>query len=91
MHLQAQSRTWYLDISQGGTVSSSYIETHALTYPIAFPKKVLGGSVSVLYDRTQGGGSVAYFYGLTTRTAKIVKDVINSGFSAPVSYIVFGL
>ena len=70
---------------------SSNIEKHVITYPIAFSKKVLASSVSVLHDNPEGGGSVAYFNGLTTSKAVIVKDVINSGFSAPVSYIVLGL
>ena len=70
---------------------SSYIETHVITYPIAFSNKVLASSVSVLHGSPEGGGSVAYFNELTTSKAVIVKDVINTGFSAPVCYIVLGL
>lgn len=70
---------------------SSNIESHTITYPIAFSKKVLSSSVCILHDSYSGGGSVAYFSGLTLSKAIIVKDVINSGFSAPVGYIVFGL
>ena len=77
-------------IIQGGTTASIYDTTLDVNYPIAFTHKVLGGSLTAIYNRSSDGGAVAYLSFTDLRKCKITRDTIGSAFTSPISYIVFG-
>ena len=75
---------------QGGMTSSIYDTSLDVNYPIAFTRKVLGGSVTPIYTRPSDGGAVAYLSFTDLRKCKLTSDTIGSAFTSPISYIVFG-
>ena len=75
---------------QGGMTSSIYDTTVAVNYPIAFTRKVFGGSSTPIYNRTSDGGTVAYLSLTDLRSCKITRDTIGSAFTSPIAYIVIG-
>ena len=77
-------------IIQGGTTASIYDTTVDVNYPISFTHKVLGGSLTAIYNRSSDGGAVAYLSLTDLRKCKITRDTIGSAFTSPISYIVFG-
>ena len=77
-------------IIQGGTTASIYDTTVDVNYPISFTHKVLGGSLTAIYNRSSDGGAVAYLSLTDLRKCKITRDTIGSAFKSPISYIVFG-
>lgn len=82
---------YHSDYSQGGTTGSIYDTTLEVIYPIVFKKKVLGGALTSIYNRTSDGGVVAYFDFTSLSKCKITRDTIGSAFTSPVSYIVIGV
>lgn len=70
--------------------ASTYDTTLDVNYPIAFTKKVLGGSLTVSHDSTSSGGTVAYLSANDLRKCKITRDTIGSAFTSPITYVVFG-
>lgn len=76
--------------NQGGTTASIYDTTVDVNYPISFTHKVLGGSLTAIYNRSSDGGAVAYLSLTDLRKCKITRDTIGSAFTSPISYIVFG-
>ena len=77
-------------IIQGGTTASIYDTTIDVNYPIAFTRKVFGGSLTAIYNRSSDGGAVAYLRLTDLHKCKITRDTIGSAFTSPISYIVFG-
>ena len=82
--------TWLLVIDQGGMTSSIYDTTVDVNYPIAFTRKVFGGSLTAIYNRSSDGGAVAYLNLTDLRKCKITRDTIGSAFTSPIAYIVIG-
>ena len=70
--------------------SSIYDTTVDVNYAITFTRKVLGGSLTVIYNRSSDGGVVAYLSLTDLRKCKITRDTISSAFTSPISYVVFG-
>ena len=77
-------------IIQGGMTSSIYDTTVDVNYPIAFTRKVFGGSLTAIYNRSSDGGAVAYLNLTDLRKCKITRDTIGSAFTSPIAYIVIG-
>ena len=77
-------------IIQGGMTSSIYDTTVDVNYPIAFTRKVLGGSLTAIYNRSSDGGAVAYLSFTDLRKCKITRDTINNAFTSPIAYLVIG-
>ena len=76
--------------NQGGMTSSIYDTTVDVNYPIAFTRKVFGGSLTAIYNRSSDGGAVAYLNLTDLRKCKITRDTIGSAFTSPIAYIVIG-
>ena len=77
-------------IIQGGMTSSIYDITVDVNYPIAFTRKVLGGSLTAIYNRSSDGGAVAYLSFTDLRKCKITRDTISNAFTSPIAYLVIG-
>ena len=71
-------------------ISSVYDTSLDVNYPIAFTRKVLGGSATPIYNRSSDGGVAAYLSFTDLRKCKITRDTIGSAFTSPISYVVFG-
>ena len=76
--------------NQGGMTSSIYDTTVDVNYPIASTRKVFGGSLTAIYNRSSDGGAVAYLNLTDLRKCKITRDTIGSAFTSPIAYIVIG-
>ena len=71
--------------------SSIYDTTVDVNYPIAFTRKVLGGSATPIYHRSSDGGTVAYLSFTGLSKCRITRDTIGDAFTSPVAYVVIGV